>query len=68
MNGDVAATLEAFWQHPAFERVVELLSWATTDDGCDAELGEIAAQIIQAIERPGTSVSRPIFGDGEVQS
>lgn len=48
-----ATPLEVFWDHPAFERVVELVSWAKSDD-CDASFGEIAAQIIKTIERPGT--------------
>lgn len=53
-----AETAEAeYWQHPAFEDVVDLLTLASCDH-CTAPLGEIAAHIIHAIERPGTPIAR----------
>lgn len=45
-----------YWQHPAFERVVDLLT-LTTCDHCSPPLGEIAAHIIHDIERPGTPIA-----------
>lgn len=52
-----------YWQHPAFERVVDLLALASCDH-CNPPLGEIAAHIIHAIERPGTPIT-PIRSGGE---
>lgn len=45
-----------YWQHPAFERVVDLLALASCDH-CTPPLGDIAAHIIHAIERPGTPIT-----------
>lgn len=44
-----------YWQHPAFERVVDLLAIGRCGD-CAPPLAEIAAHIIHAIERPGTPI------------
>jgi hypothetical protein len=37
-----------YFDHPAFEELVELISWAASDD-CDATFGEVAVLILRRV-------------------